>query len=143
LRADEFANLGRIVPRECGGVFLAALLFECLNPNNPPTSSRPPRRDPYAEDSRSGNEVDAFCNNWRRGYGSRLKAGTTALGRSPDEQSDIRDFSPHVALLMRAAGYQRHCEERLRRGNPALPSLSWIASLALAMTNLDDWLFEI
>jgi len=28
---------------------------------------------------------------------------------------------PHVASLMRATGYQRHCEERLRRSNPALP----------------------
>jgi hypothetical protein len=38
---------------------------------------------------------------------------------------------------LRAADYQRHCEERLRRGNPARPSLLWIASLALAMTMLD------
>jgi len=40
-------------------------------------SSRPPRRDPYAVSSRFGSETKAFRNYERRGYGSRLKAGTT------------------------------------------------------------------
>jgi hypothetical protein len=50
---------------------------------------------------------------------------------------------PHIASLMRATGYQRHCEERSDEAIQLFACGSWIASLALAMTVLDDWLFEI
>jgi hypothetical protein len=32
----------------------------------------------------------------------------------------------------------RHCEARERRSNPVLPAAQWIASLALAMTLMED-----
>jgi hypothetical protein len=96
--ANEFANLGRMMSRECGGVFvIVARMSEaiCWTAADPHIASlmratglhsrRPGEgRDPYGEDSRFGSVVDALCNNEGQGL------WVPAQGRDDDV--------PHAAL---------------------------------------------
>jgi hypothetical protein len=109
-----FAKLGRMVSRECGGVFsrhceeplrrsnpaLSLRLLDCFtcarNDETKPTSSRPPRRDPYAVSFVFREAlvipVELLCDDHRRwGYGSRRKAGTTwSFGETPCPSTSLR-----------------------------------------------------
>src|SRR4051794_40744711 len=91
----------------------------------------------------AGQDVQALAVDNLRGAGRTQRA---QRGNAPAGNADIAHalavlvddragFQNRVkALVHRSSRLDRHCEELLRRSNPALACNFWIASLALAMT---------